>query len=240
MDKVALLTGAAKRIGAGIAERLHRGGYRLVIHYRDSATAAQQLVARLNAARPDSAIAIQAALEDPSASARLIEATLDAMQRLDVLVNNASQYRPTPLDTVPRAAWDEMLAVNLAAPMFLAQAAAPWLRRTRGTIVNIVDVYGEKPRQGYPVYSISKAGLIMLTRSLAVELAPEVRVNAIAPGAILWPEQGQVDRERVLAATPLRRLGRIEDIAQAVEYLIGAEFVTGHVLHVDGGRMAEC
>jgi pteridine reductase len=200
----------------------------------------QQLVARLDGARPGSAVAIQAALEDHTAPERLIEATLGAFQRLDVLVNNASQYRSTPLGAITRSDWDGMLAVNLAAPMFLAQAAAPWLRRTCGAIVNIVDVYGERPRRGYPVYSISKAGLIMLTRSLAVDLAPEVRVNAIAPGAILWPEQGVVDREQVLAATPMRRLGTVEAVARSVEFLIGAEFITGHVLDVDGGRMAGC
>lgn len=237
MNKVALITGAAKRIGAGIAERLHRAGLNVVIHYHHSAVQARDLTDRLNALRPDSAIDIGIALDDSSAPERLVETAVHAFGRLDVLINNASIYLPTPVGTITRTEWNELVAVNLAAPLFLAQAAVPQLRRRRGTIINIADIYGERPRRGHPVYSITKAGLIMLTRSLAIDLAPEIRVNAIAPGAILWPEQGTPDREPVLGATPLRRLGASDDIAQAVEYLVAADFMTGQVLAIDGGRL---
>jgi pteridine reductase len=237
MNKVALITGAAKRIGAGIADRLHRAGLNVVIHYHHSAAEARELTDRLNALRPDSAIDIGFALEDSSAPERLVETAVRAFGRLDVLINNASIYRPTPVGTITQAEWNELVAVNLAAPLFLAQAAAPQLRRQRGTIINIADIYGERPRRDHPVYSITKAGLIMLTHSLAIDLAPEIRVNAIAPGAILWPEHGTPDQELVLAATPLRRRGASDDIAQAIEYLVAADFITGQVLAIDGGRL---
>lgn len=238
MHKVALITGAARRIGAGIAERLHRAGFNVALQCRDSLAEAAVLAARCNVTRPGSALVIPMALEDPTAPTRLLDATVHAFGRLDLLVNNASRYAPTPLGTISHGDWDHLLAVNLAAPFFLAQAGMPHLRATCGSIINISDIYGERPRREHSVYSITKAGLLMLTRSLAVELAPEIRVNAIAPGAILWPEHGAIDRQSVIEATPLHRLGAIDDIAQAVEYLVAADFVTGQILVVDGGRLA--
>ena len=237
--KVALVTGAARRVGAVIVRRLYAAGARVAIHYRGAEDAAARLEAELNALREGSALRVAADLLGQDAPQRLVDAVRARWGRIDLLVNNASTFYPTALGEIDAAQWDELIGSNLRAPMFLSQAAAPHLASARGAIVNIVDIHAVRPLKGYPVYSVAKAGLAALTRSLALELAPEVRVNAIAPGAILWPEDGQfapAERERVVATTPLARLGTPEDIAQAVHFLATAPFVTGQVLAVDGGR----
>lgn len=237
--KVALVTGAARRLGAAIARRLHAAGARVVIHHRGAEREAAELEAQLNAARGDSALRVKGDLLAPIAPQALVGAALQRWKRLDLLVNNASTFYATAVGEIEAAQWEELVGSNLRAPLFLAQAAAPHLAETRGSIVNIVDIHAERPLKGYLVYSVAKAGLAALTRALALELAPAVRVNAVAPGAIAWPEDGQFEpreRERVIATTPLGRTGTPEDIAQAVHYLATAPFVTGHMLAVDGGR----
>jgi pteridine reductase len=237
--KVALVTGAARRIGAAIARRLHAGGASVVIHYRSAQDEAAKLEAELNAARPGSALKLKAELLAPIAPRALVGGATDRFGRLDLLVNNASAFYPTALGEIEQAHWDDLMGSNLKAPLFLAQEAAPQLAKTQGSIVNVVDVHAERPLPGYSVYSIAKAGLAALTRSLALELAPAVRVNGVAPGAIAWPEDGQfaaAERSRIVATTPLGRIGSPEDIAQAVQFLACAPFVTGQILAVDGGR----
>jgi len=238
--KVVLVTGAARRVGAAIARRLHGTGANLMLHYRGSEPDAQALQRELNAVRANSVALIQADLLDAAGLGEIVKNTLARFERIDALVNNASTFYPTPLGEIAPAQWDELMGSNLRAPLFLSQAAAPHLRRTGGAIVNIADIHGERPLKNYVVYSIAKAGLMGLTRSLARELGPEVRVNAIAPGAILWPEDGSFDavsRQRIISHTLLRRVGEPDDIARAVYYLIAeAPYVTGQVLAVDGGR----
>jgi len=237
--KVALVTGAARRIGAAIARRLHGAGASVLLHYRGAEQDAAALEAELNAIRPASALKVKADLLAPIAPQALLGAALERWQRLDLLVNNASAFYATPVGRIEAVHWEELIGSNLRAPLFLAQAAAPYLATAAGSIVNIADIHAERPLKGYLVYSVAKAGLAALTRSLALELAPAVRVNAVAPGAIAWPEDGQFEdgeRRRVVATTPLGRMGSGEDIAQAVEFLACAPFVTGHVLAVDGGR----
>jgi pteridine reductase len=237
--KVALVTGAARRVGAAIARELHAAGASLVLHYRGSDADAAQLEAELNAARAGSALRVRLDLLSPGAETALVEAALARFKRLDCLVNNASTFYATKLGAIEARHWDELVGANLRAPLFLAQAAAPALRAARGAIVNIVDIHAERPLKDYPVYSIAKAGLAGLTRSLALELAPEVRVNGIAPGAIAWPEDGQFDsaeRTRIVATTPLARIGSPAEIARAVRFVCTAEFVSGQILAVDGGR----
>ena len=238
-DRVALVTGASRRIGAAIVRGLHAAGYRVLLHYHRSADEARQLAEELNAERPGSILTQQADLDDTAALSGLVNRAIDAWGRLDALVNNASTFYPTPLGTVTESQWDALLGSNLKAPFFLCQAAAPQLARRQGAIVNLVDVYAERPLKDYPVYSIAKAGLAALTRSLAVELAPNVRVNGVAPGAILWPEQtdgGQTQAD-ILARIPLARSGSPVDIAGAVRFLLeGAPYVTGQIIAVDGGR----
>jgi pteridine reductase len=238
--RVVLVTGAARRIGAAIARALHGAGATLALHHRGSAAEAETLAAGLNATRPDSAACFAADLGTAAACAQLVTQVTARYGRLDGLVNNASSFFPTPLGTVGEAEWDRLMASNLKAPFFLAQAAAPWLARTSGgAIVNIADIHAERPLKGYPVYCAAKAGLVMLTRALARELAPGVRVNAVAPGAILWPEPtpDAATQATILARIPLACTGRPEDIAGAVLYLLGAApYVTGQVLAVDGGR----
>jgi len=236
---IALMTGAARRIGAGIARHLHARGYALVLHCRDSRVEAEALARELETIRPGSTLILQADLVDVERLPDLVMQTVQHFGRLDALINNASAFYPTPLETATPAQWEDLFASNARAAFFLAQAAAPYLKASRGAVVNIADIYAETPLRGYPLYSISKAALVMATRALALELAPEVRVNAIAPGAILWPEHGHdVERERQLIAnTPLARLGQVEDIAEAVHWLLtGAHYTTGQVLRVDGGR----
>jgi pteridine reductase len=234
-----LITGGARRIGAAIARRLHAGGASVVIHYRSSATAARQLATDLDRLRPGSAAAFACDLLDLDALPGLVDAVTTRFGRLDVLVNNASSFMPTPVGSITAAQFDDLIGTNLRAPLFLSQAAAPALRETRGLILNLADIHGLRPLKAHPVYSAAKAGLIMLTRSLARELGPEVRVNAIAPGPVLWPEGGleQSLQNEIIAKTALKRSGSPEDIARAA-YFFAAEapYVTGQILPVDGGR----
>ena len=237
--KVVLVTGAARRIGAAIARRLHAAGANVVIHYRGAESDAMRLEAELNGARADSALKVKGDLLAPVAPQALVGAALERWKRLDLLVNNASAFYPTPVGEIEAGHWEELVGLNLRAPLFLAQAAAPHLAAAGGSIVNIADIHAERPLKGYLVYSVSKSGIVALTHALALELAPAVRVNAVAPGAIAWPEDGQFapgERERILATTPLARTGTPQDVAQAVHFLATAPFVTGHVLAVDGGR----
>lgn len=235
---VALVTGAARRIGAVIAETLHAAGYRVVIHCRQSRDEADTLAGKLNAARADSAIVMEADLLDHAAISNLVARAAAQWQRLDLLVNNASTFFPTPIGETTLAQWNDLIGSNLSAPFFLSQAAASFLRESRGAIVNLIDIHAERPLANHAAYSASKAGLHMLTRALAKELAPEVRVNGVSPGAILWPESGMSDRERenIIASTPLKRTGTPRDIADAVLFLARSEFITGQILAVDGGR----
>ncbi|QDA57559.1 pteridine reductase [Thermomonas aquatica] len=238
--KVALVTGAARRIGAAIARRLHAGGYDLALHYRSSQAEMDALLAELDSARAGSAIALQADLAEFDRLPELIAQTVGRFGRLDALVNNASAFYPTPIGGTTPAQWDELFASNARAPFFLAQAAAPHLKAARGGIVNLVDIHAEQPLAGHAVYGMAKAALRMLTKALAVDLAPAVRVNAIAPGAILWPEHGKdaASQEALIARTPLGRIGNPEDIAGCVAWLLGdaSGYVTGQTLRVDGGR----
>ncbi|HSA89954.1 MAG TPA: pteridine reductase [Burkholderiales bacterium] len=237
--KAALVTGGARRVGAVIARRLHAAGAAVLIHYRDSEADAARLASELNAARPKSAAKVKAELLAPVAPRALIGAALDSFGRLDILVNNASSFFPVAVGAMEPSHWEELVGSNLRAPLFIAQHAAPELAKNEGSIVNIVDIHAERPLKGYALYSIAKAGLAAMTRSLALELAPRVRVNGVAPGAIAWPEDGQFtdeERARILATTPLARIGAPEDIARAVHFLACAPYVTGQILAVDGGR----
>ncbi|MGC2518470.1 MAG: pteridine reductase [Burkholderiales bacterium] len=235
-----LITGAARRVGAAIARRLHREGASLMLHYRSSERDVQALQAELNAARKNSVALVQADLLDVAGLAEIVKNTISRFERLDALVNNASTFFPTPVGEITPASWDNLIGTNLRAPLFLAQAAAPHLKKTGGAIVNITDIHAERPLKSYVIYSVAKAGLAGLTRSLARELAPEVRVNGIAPGAIVWPEDGSFDevtRQRIISHTLLRRTGEPDDVARAVYYLIvEAPYVTGEIIAVDGGR----
>ena len=238
---VVLVTGAARRIGAAIARRLHAAGFDVALHRRASAAEMAALAAELEAARPRSTAMLAGELGDDAVPARLVAETLARFGRLDALVNNASAFFPTPLGSTTPAQFDELFAANARAPFFLAQAAAPALRAARGAIVNLADIHGERPLRDHAPYCMAKAALIMLTRALALELAPDVRVNAVAPGAILWPEQEKPDaaKDAVLARVPLRRTGEPDDVAEAVRWLLqDARYTTGHVLRVDGGRLA--
>ncbi|MEP7206543.1 MAG: pteridine reductase [Casimicrobiaceae bacterium] len=238
--KIVLVTGGAKRVGAAICRRLHGAGATLMLHYRASAGEARLLQAELNHVRPDSVALIQADLLDLAKLPAIVDRTLQQFGRMDALINNASSFFPTPVGDIDAAAWDDLVGTNLRAPLFLAQAAAPFLRESRGAIVNITDIHAERPLKNYVVYSVAKSGLIGLTRSLARELAPDVRVNAVAPGPILWPDDASFDelsRQRIISHTPLRREGAPDDIARAVQYLLAdAGYVTGETIHVDGGR----
>lgn len=236
---VALITGAAKRVGARIARHLHAAGFDLALHHRQSAAEMAALTAELEARRPRSTLVLQAELADDAAPARLVGEVLARFGRLDVLVNNASAFQPTPVGGTTPADWDRLFAANARAPFFLAQAAAPALRAAGGCIVNLADIHGERPLKNHTVYSMAKAALIMLTQSLARELGPEVRVNAVAPGAVLWPEQGKAEHEKAatLASTALQRAGEPDDVAEAVRWLVqDARYTTGQVIRVDGGR----
>jgi pteridine reductase len=238
--KVVLITGGAKRVGAAICRRLHGAGADLMLHYRASAGEARLLQAELNGIRADSVALVQADLLELPQLPALVERTLGTYGRLDALVNNASSFHPTPIGEIDAADWDDLMGTNLKAPLFLSQAAAPALRRAHGAIVNITDIHADRPLKNYVVYSAAKAGLAGLTRSLARELAPEVRVNAVAPGPILWPDDDQFDelsRQRIVSQTPLKREGTPEDIARAVHFLLfDAPYVTGETIAVDGGR----
>lgn len=236
---VALVTGGSQRIGAAIVRALHGRGMDVALHYRRSREAASRLAAELNAARADSAALFQADIRDIRQVNHLLEAVVQWQGRLDLLVNNASTFYPTPMGRATEEQWDELLDTNLKAPFFLAQAAAPPLRASQGSIVNLADIHGQQPLKGHPVYSCAKAGNVMLTRSLARELGPEVRVNGIAPGAIMWPASGMDDvaRQRIINRTALKRQGDATDIAATVVFLaLEAPYITGQIIAVDGGR----
>ena len=236
----ALVTGAAKRIGAVIARSLHEAGANVAIHYFSSAEPADALATELNGIRPGSALTVSADLRDVRTIKPMAERVLAKTGRLDVLVNNASSFYPTPLATVTDEQWHDLIDSNLKAPLFLAQAFLEPLRATQGCIVNIVDVHSTRPLRDHPVYGAAKAGLAMLTRSLAKDLGPTIRVNGVSPGAILWPEDDGMSeklREAIIKQTALKRSGEPEDIAAAVLFLVrDAPYVTGHIIAVDGGR----
>lgn len=236
-----MITGGAKRVGAAICRLLHASGAKLMIHYRNSANEARVLQSELNLQRSNSAAIIQGDLLNQAMLPGLIHETVQHYGRLDVLINNASSYYATELGDIDDAQWQDLIGSNLKAPLFLAQAAATELRKQHGCIVNITDMHVERPKKGYVVYSVAKAGLVTLTRSLAHELGPEVRVNAVAPGPVLWPEANpqfdEVYRQRVISQTLLKRIGESDDVAKAVRFLIhDAPFITGQVIAVDGGR----
>lgn len=238
--KTVLITGAAKRIGAVIAKRLHAAGARIVIHYRTSSEAANLLAEELNIERANSVAVFQANLCDIKQLPKIIDYVLLEYGRLDVLINNASSFYPTLIGEITEQQWDDLLCSNLKAPLFLSQAAAPALRKSNGCIINMIDIHGMRPMKGYPVYSAAKAGLHMLTQSLARELGEEVRVNGVAPGAILWPEDetNQASQTELLAKTALKKQGSPDDIAATVLFLVrDAPYVTGQIIAVDGGRM---
>lgn len=238
--RVVLITGAAQRLGAATVRLLHGRGWRIALHCRDSRAVADSLARDLNALRPDSCRVLQADLARDDDIARLARETVAAWGRLDALVNNASSFYPTPVGGATPAQWDDLFASNARAPFFLAQALLPALRDSRGAIVNLLDIHAERPLRQHTLYCMAKAAHHMLTLSLAKELAPTVRVNGIAPGAILWPSQGEPDAEaqaRILAGIPLERLGSPEDIAGAIAFLLeDAPYITGQVIAVDGGR----
>lgn len=236
--KSVLITGAARRIGAQIARTLHGAGASVLLHYHSAAEDAAALAAELNALRTDSARAAGCDLLDLAALPGLVAAAHEAFGGLDVLINNASTFYPTPLSDLTAIDWDDLIGTNLRAPLFLAQAAAAALHARAGLILNIADIHGLRPLRRYPIYSVAKAGLLMLTKSLARELGPHVRVNAIAPGPVLWPAEGldEALQEKIIRRTALKRLGGPEEVAQACLYFAAARYVTGQVLAVDGGR----
>jgi pteridine reductase len=241
LNKVVLITGGAKRVGAAICRQLHANGFKLMIHYRSSKAEAQTLQSELNLQRPNSVALIQGDLLNLTILTSLVSQTIEHFGRLDVLINNASSYYPTEIGEINESNWDDLIGSNLKAPMFLSQAAAKELTKNNGCIINITDMHIDRPKKGYIIYSSAKAGLVTLTKSLAQELSPEVRVNAVAPGPVQWPEDNpqfdEVYRQRVINQTLLKRVGEADDVAKAVRFLImDAPFITGHVLAVDGGR----
>ena len=238
-DKVALITGGARRIGARVSDILHEQGMRLVIHYHSSEGAARALQQKLHERRPDTVLLVRGDLLSVAKIRNLVQETLGAFGRLDLLINNASTFYPTPLEDASEKQWEDLVGTNVKAPFFLAQAAAPHLRETEGCIINMADIHGERPLKNYPIYSTAKAGVVMLTKTLARELAPEVRVNAVAPGAILWPESDldELTKQRIISRTPLKTSGDPDDIARAILFLVrDAGFITGQVVPVCGGR----
>ncbi len=240
-NKVILITGGAKRVGASICRLLHAEGASLMIHYRSSTSEARALQAELNLQRANSVTIIQGDLLNLATLPNLVQETVKNFGRLDVLINNASSYYPTEIGEINDEQWEDLTGSNLKAPLFLSQAAAPELRKHNGCIINITDMHVERPKKGYIVYSVAKAGLVTLTKSLAHELSPEVRVNAVAPGPVMWPEDNpqfdEVYRQRVISQTLLKRIGEPNDVAKAVKFLIqDAPFITGQIIAVDGGR----
>ena len=239
--KLALVTGSARRIGATIVRTLHADGARVAIHYRGSAAEATALAAELNDVRSDSAATFQADLVDTAALPALAERVLDWAGGIDILVNNASSFYPTPIGEITEDAWDDLVGSNLKGPLFLSQACLPALRKARGVIINLVDIHGQRPLRNHHVYSPAKAGLAMLTRALAKDLGPEIRVNGVSPGAILWPSDGMTAdvKKSILEQIPLDRAGSPADIAGCVLYLVrDATYVSGQIIAVDGGRSA--
>jgi len=239
LDRVLLITGGARRVGAEIARTLHAAGAKVLIHYRSSARAAATLADEFNRIRPGSAAIHAANLLSAEAPDQLVAAALAEFGRLDILINNASTFYPTPVGKITVAQWDDLMGSNLKAPLFLAQAAAQSLARQRGLIINIVDIHGLRPLKGYPLYSAAKAGLAMLTRSLARELGPDIRVNGIAPGPVLWAENDMDEalKREIIGKTALKRRGSPQDIARTALFLArDAPYITGQIIAVDGGR----
>lgn len=238
--KVVLVTGGARRVGAAICRRLHGAGANVLVHYRNATQEAHALQEELNRARAGTVTLTRADVLLPGARVQLIRDAVAAFGRLDGLVNNASSFFATPVGGIDERVWDDLIGTNLKAPLFLAQAAAPELRKTQGAIVNIIDIHAELPMKNHVVYNVAKGGLLALTRSLARELGPQVRVNGVSPGTVLWPDdpawQNDIERQRIVNQTVLKRTGEPGDIAAAVEFLMTAPYVTGQILAVDGGR----
>ncbi len=237
--KTVLITGGAKRIGRQMALTLHKAGHNIAVHYRSSANAANELAAELNKQRANSAFIVQGDLLDIDGTPKIIDAVVAEFGRLDALINNASSLYPTPIELLENDFWNDLVGSNLKAPAFLTKYAAKHLRDTGGSIINIVDIHARNPMANHPIYCAAKAGLEMLTKALARDLAPAIRVNGVSPGAILWPEQNSsaAEQEEILQKIPLQRLGDPEDIANMVRFLIDeAPYITGQVIAVDGGR----
>jgi len=235
----ALITGGAKRIGYQIAHTLHAAGYNIMVHYRSSAGAAEILVNELNSIRSESAASVAGDLLDLDTIPQIIETTINAFGQLDVLVNNASTFYPTPIELISDEFWNDLMGSNLKAPAFLIKLAAPHLRKTNGCVVSIIDIYADRPLSNHPIYCAAKAGLEMLTKSLARDLAPEIRVNGVSPGAILWPknDNDEISQAALLERVPLARMGRPQDVANTVKFLVvDAPYITGQTIAVDGGR----
>ncbi len=238
-QKTVLITGGAKRIGNQIAHLLHACGYNIMVHFRSSSNAANILVNELNEQRENSASSVQGDLIDVNCIPNIIEQTIETFGRLDVLINNASTFYPTPIELIEIDFWNDLVGTNLRAPAFMVKSAAKYLRETNGCIINIIDIYAQKPLSNHPLYCSAKAGLEMLTKSLARDLAPEIRVNGVSPGAILWPEQGnsEVTKDELLERIPLKRMGDPKEIAKTVRFLIeDGTYITGQIIAVDGGR----
>ncbi|MDO6592796.1 pteridine reductase [Neptuniibacter sp. 1_MG-2023] len=238
MNRVALITGAAKRVGAIIATHLHAQGYSILIHYNSSLSEAESLANKLNNIRPDSADIRQADLNIMHEVEQLANSSINKWGRIDLLINNASAFYPTPLNTSTQEQWDNLVNSNLRAPYFLSAALSQTLRQNNGCIINMIDIHAQRGLPGHPIYSIAKAGLEMMTKSLAKELGPEVRVNGVSPGAILWPDAGlsQAQQTAILDKTLLGKTGDAEDLAEAVYFLANADYITGQILAVDGGK----
>lgn len=238
--KAVLVTGGARRVGAAICRRLHAAGANVLVHYRNASEEAHALQQELNGLRAGSVALARADLLAPGALPQLVKDAVTAFGKIDGLVNNASSFYATPVGAIDERAWDDLIGANLKAPLFLSQAAAPELRKTQGVIINIIDIHAELPMKNHVVYNVAKGGLLALTRSLARELGPQVRVNGVSPGTVLWPEdaawQNDIERQRIVNQTLLKRTGEPDDIATAVEFLMTAPYVTGQILAVDGGR----
>ena len=237
-NKTVLITGAAKRIGAAVTRYLHKEGMNVIVHFNSSAKEAHELVRELNSLRHDSAITIQGDLQYKEYYSALMEAAIEFKGGIDVLINNASAFFPTPVSDINDTQWNQLINTNLKAPLFLSQLATKTLKKNKGCIINIIDIHADRPLAQHSIYSISKTGLIMLTQSLAKELAPDIRVNAVSPGAIVWPESmDDKTKQSIINQTMLKRAGDVDDVSKAVMYLIrDADYVTGQIINVDGGR----
>ena len=238
-DNVALITGGSRRIGACTARYLHSKGMRIILHYHRSSVDAENLQTELCEIRPNSVVLIPGDLKRISEMKYLVRESVHKLGRLDALVNNASAFYPTPLATATEDQWQAIMETNLMAPYFISQAAAPYLAKNKGVIIHMTDIYAGRPLPGHSIYAASKAGLVSLTKSLAQELGPDIRVNAVAPGAILWPEHAtdELSQQRMISRTPLKRAGEPEDIAKTIYFLIaGSQYISGQVIRVDGGR----
>ncbi len=238
-DKVALITGGAQRVGAMTARLLHAAGANLVLHYRNSRQPALDLQSELNALRKNSVILVQADLLETIKLKAIIKSCIEQWGRLDILINNASSFYPTPIGKVSERDWDDLIGSNMKAPFFLSQAAAPYLEQQKGCIISIVDIHAERPMEGHSVYNMAKAGLAMLVKTLAFELGPKVRVNGVSPGAIMWPDNDmdELTKQRIVSRTYLKRKGSAQDIARTVLFLAAhADYISGQIIAVDGGR----